>query len=290
MWEVLFGSTPAVRNLHALKGARGLAVDVATASLLVVTTRKGGTLCRVPVTGTGTGTGTVQVLATGLGRATAIARRMGDPAAWVLRGGAGAELTAYDLGTGAAGDVVGGLGTARGVTWAAVAGGQLAVADAAGRILLVDVRRPADPPTVLEDGLPRVWSIDLSTTPGPGGGGALVAGIGDALTLVDLPPAPSVQLEVPAEPLYLSGGRGSASRSPAASASTTSSSASSRPRAGSCRSRGTRPSRTGHRSCSRRVPWSAPTRSWRTTPRRATSSPPSPSRSRTSGTASTARP
>lgn len=203
VWEVLFGSTPAVRNLHALKGARGLAVDVATASLLVVTTRKGGTLCRVPVTGTGTGT--VQVLATGLGRATAIARRMGDPAAWVLRGGAGAELTAYDLGTGAAGDVVGGLGTARGVTWAAVAGGQLAVADAAGRILLVDVRRPADPPTVLEDGLPRVWSIDLSATPGPGGGGALVAGTGDALTLVDLPPAPSVQLEVPAEPLYLSG-------------------------------------------------------------------------------------
>ena len=78
------------------------------------------------------------------------------------------------------------------------------MADAAGRILLVDTRRPGAAPVILEDGLPRVWSLDLAAIPGPGGGAALVVGLGDTLVLVDLPPVPAVQLEMPSAPLYLS--------------------------------------------------------------------------------------
>ena len=54
-------------------------------------------------------------------------------------------------------------------------------------------------PTVLVDGLDPVWSVDLVA-----GGGVLVVGAGDRLLQVDLPAAPPVQLDIPAEPLYLS--------------------------------------------------------------------------------------
>ena len=207
VWEVLFGGTPSARKLKSLKGARGLAVDVASASIHVVATRDGGTYGRIPITGTGKG----RVVARGVGNARALARRMGDPSAWVLRvggttGAAPSEssLAGYDATSGAAGPVLPDLGLARDVAWVAPAGTQLALADSRGRILLVDTQRPGAAPVVIEDGLPRVWSVDLSATPGPGGGAALIAGIGDALVLVDLPPAPRVQLEMPAKPLYLS--------------------------------------------------------------------------------------
>ena len=123
---------------------------------------------------------------------------------WRASTGTESSLAAYDASTGAAGPTIPGLGLAQAVAWVAPAGTQVALADARGRILLVDTHRPGAPPIILEDGLPRVWSLDQTATPGPGGGSALVAGLDDALVLVDLPPAPSVQLEMPTAPLYLS--------------------------------------------------------------------------------------
>lgn len=204
VWELLFGPPLHLRPVKRVKGARAVAVDVTSTSLLVVTNRRGGTLRSIPVSGKGKG----RVVARGVGNARAVARRTGDETAWVLRRGRAvgprSSLAAFDANTGDPGITILELGVAGDLTWMGEAGSQLALADAAGRVLVVDTRDPAAGPVVLEDGLPPVWSVDRTPTPGAGGGPAIVAGIGDALALVNLPPVPDVQLEMPTAPLYLS--------------------------------------------------------------------------------------
>lgn len=199
VWEVQFGSPTRARILKRIKGARGLAVDIASSSILVSLSRLSGSLVRVPITGKGKTTS----VAVNLGKALAPALRTGASHAWVLRQGSPSTLVKVDLATGTTGAVIPDLGIARDLAWASAAAEQLCIADGAGRILLVDASDPGAVPAVLEDGLPRVWSVDL--VPGPAGAAStIVAGIGDVLAIVDLPPAPTVQLEMPTSPLYLS--------------------------------------------------------------------------------------
>ena len=179
-----------------LVGARGVTVDLLSQAAIVTSTRSPGRVVRVPLAAGGP---SPSVLAAGIAAPVAVALRPGAGEAYVLSRTAPAQVLRLDLGTGVVTPLVADVAGSRELSWTALAGSQLALADTGGRILLVDVADPAAAPIVLADGLEPVWSVDLAP-----GGGAVMAGAGDRLLRVDLPPAPAVQLDLPAEPLYLS--------------------------------------------------------------------------------------
>lgn len=196
LYEVRFGATPPKTLKAGLIGARGVSVDVIAGDAIVTSTRSPGVVVRVPLATMGTGR---KVIAKGIAAPLAVAIRPGARAAYVLSRTAPARLLELDLSTGIVTTLITGLGGSRDLSWTDLAGSQLALADTKGRILLVDVADPGAAPIVLEDGLEPVWSVDLAP-----GGGALLVGAGDRLLRVDLPAAPPVQLDLPAEPMYLS--------------------------------------------------------------------------------------
>jgi M6 family metalloprotease-like protein len=194
IYEVRFGPAPSTTLLRKLSGARGISFDAATGTALATSTT-GGRLLRMPLDATTKSS----VLTSGVLVPAAVAARAGAAAGWVLSAATPAQVLHVDFATGAATPLPIGLGRARDLSWTDAAGTELAIADLDGTIVVVDVADPAAAPVTLATGLDRVWSIDLVP-----GGGALVAGVGTTLCLVDLPVAPAVRLEMPLHPLYLS--------------------------------------------------------------------------------------
>ncbi len=203
IWEVLFDGTPPTL-LQGVAGGRGLVVDPVSATALVCRSPLGGELVQVALAATG---GDPRVLGDHIGRPRAVTARVGGASAWVLAGGAVRFLREVDLvnGTGLGGQIFN-LGDAGCAAWSGTAGTVLAVGGDSGRILLVDTARPTAAPEVLEDGLEPVWALDLLPSDDPTVPDVLVAGIGEAVALVDVPEQQAeVVLELPADPLYLSG-------------------------------------------------------------------------------------
>ncbi len=206
VWEISF-DTGAETLVRRLRGGRSLAVDPISATCLV------GRAPSPALVQLHLGSGRRRLVTDELARPHAVAARTGATTAWVVVGGGDRRLVGIDLAGGEPGDRprIRGLGTARDLAWTGSSGSVLAVADAAGRILLADtaladVGGGAGAVQMLEDGLDPVWSLDLLPPASPGDPAMLVAGIGDTLALVDLPaPVADVELEMPHEPLYLSG-------------------------------------------------------------------------------------
>ena len=193
VYEVRFGAAPPEALKVGLVGARGVAVDGAAA--IVTSTRSPGRIVRIPLGAPGPSTS----IAVNVPAPLAVAVRPGAAEAYVLSRTSPAQLLHLDLTSGVLTPWITGLGKSRDLSWTGPAGSQLALADATGRILTVDLADPGAGPTVLENGLEPVWSIDLAA-----GSNALLVGAGDRLLRVDLPVAPKVQLDLAAEPLYLS--------------------------------------------------------------------------------------
>ena len=207
LWEYAF-DTGQVTRLNHVRAGRGLVVDPVAGTALVCRSTAGGDLVKLPLTA---GRLRRHAVAEGTGRPHGVVARVGGTSAWVLVGGASRSLLEVDL-VGATGTVGGvghqifGLGDAQAVAWTALAGSVVAVGGASGRILLVDTARPSAAPKVLQAGLEPVWGLDLLPPKTPGDPAVLVAGIGEAVALVDVPaPISEVVLELPTTPLYLSG-------------------------------------------------------------------------------------
>lgn len=196
LYEVHFGGSPAATLLAGVLGAGGVTVDVIAGAAMVTSTRSPAHVVRVPLAAVGS---SPEIVASNIADPVAVAMRPGAGEAYVLSRTAPAQLLHLDLRSGAVTSLLVDLGRSRGLAWTDLAGSQLALADADGRVLLVDVDDPGATPVTLADGLEPVWGVDLAS-----GGGALVAGVGDRLLRVDLPPAPAVRLGPPAEPMYLS--------------------------------------------------------------------------------------
>ena len=207
LWAFRFG-TGEVLRLSEVRGGRAMAADPVSSTALVGRSPGGGQLVRLPLA---PGTGPPRTVSDATGRPHAIAARVGGTSAWVLVGGGSRSLLEVDLAGGAVaagstGHQIFGLGDAGAVAWIGTAGTVLAVGGASGRILLVDTARPTAAPRVLADGLEPVWGLDLLPPLSPGDPAQLVAGIGEALALIDVPdPISEVVLELPTTPLYLSG-------------------------------------------------------------------------------------
>ncbi|MGV9336504.1 hypothetical protein [Nocardia sp. NPDC003726] len=140
-----------------------------------------------------------KVLASNIPSPAAVALRAGSGKAYVLCRTSPAQLYRVDLSTGTATPMITHLGEGCDIAWTNTIGSQLAVADRAGQVLLVDVTAPGGAPQVFAQGMEPIWGVDLAP-----GGGALLLGSGSRLLRLDLPSAPKVQLDLPAEPMYLS--------------------------------------------------------------------------------------
>ena len=191
--DVRFGAAPSVTKLRSIAGARGLAVDAATGTVLV-TSSTSGRLLRVFLTSQKKPT----VVASGLVSPVVVAMRAGASHAYVLSKSGVATVFDVDLAVGSATPLIASVGVARDMSWIDVAGSHLALATAAASCSSTSPI-PAASPIVLESGLEPVWSVDHVA-----GSNVLVVGAGTSLLLVDLPAPPAVSLEMPTEPLYLS--------------------------------------------------------------------------------------
>ena len=191
--EVRFGAAPSVTKLRSIAGARGLAVDAATGTVLV-TSSTSGRLLRVFLTSPKKPT----VVASALVSPVAVAMRAGASHAYVLSRAGVATVFDVDLAGGTATLLITSVGVARDMSWINVAGTHLAAGDG-GSIVLADIANPAASPVVLESGLKPVWGLDYIA-----GSNVLVVGSGTSLLLVDLPAPPAVSLEMPTDAMYLS--------------------------------------------------------------------------------------
>ena len=193
LYEVRFGPAAATNEMARLTTISGVAVDVASGSALLTATGP-GRLVRVRLDGSGK----KFVVTSDLDQPGMVLTRAGAPYAYALSGSAPAALQRIVLAGGAVDTLIADLGAAGDLAWTDVAGTLVAVADADGAIVLAISPIPRRAATTLVDGLDPIWGVALA------GPGTLVAGVGNEVLRVDLPPVPDVVLEMPTEPMYLS--------------------------------------------------------------------------------------
>jgi hypothetical protein len=193
LYEVRFGPTAATNEMARLTTISGVAVDVASGSALLTATGP-GRLVRVRLDGSGK----KFIVSSDLDEPRAVLTRAGSPHAYALSSSAPATLQRTVLSGGSVDTLIADLGAAHDLAWTDVAGTSMAVATADGTIMLLDIADPAAPATTLVDGLDPIWGVALAEP------AVLVAGAGQEVLRVDLPPAPDVVLEMPTEAMYLS--------------------------------------------------------------------------------------
>lgn len=192
--DIHFGPSPSV-TIRPINAARGIVIDNATGTSIVTSTLAPGRVLRVPLDPTAKSA----TIVSGMTSPSGVVMRPGNHDALVLTRTNPAQLLRVDLDTGTVSPLLTDLGTARVIAWAAPAGPLLAAGTRDGDVVLVDTTNPLAVPVPAVNGLGAVWGIDRIP-----GANALVVGAGDALVHVDLPPAPSVQLDLPSEAMYLS--------------------------------------------------------------------------------------